>query len=297
MKNFKEVKKFNEKSIYEIINSFCLNLLHYLNKTNKNLTNVSDRNVILCFHSIDESNWRFSVKKSVFYNQLYFLKSKKKLVKLSELINSKNKNSNLATITFDDGYEDTYKNAFPIMHKLKIKGTIFVIGDNSTVNHKELGNTKKMMTIKQIQSLYKSGWEIGYHTKTHADLRDFDREGLIDEIKTSKERLEKKLGFKIRYFAYPKGIYADTIISIVKGAKYKAAFTVDAGSFENKNRYKLSRISLEGDTTLKEFEVLLTPFGLATERILFSLLKIKDSISYRFRKVVKNDKVQSQEAF
>ena len=51
-----------------------------------------------------------------------------------------------------------------------------------------------------------AGIEIGGHTRTHADLGSLtDPEEIFDEVITATREMEKIIGKKIRYFAFPYG--------------------------------------------------------------------------------------------
>jgi peptidoglycan/xylan/chitin deacetylase (PgdA/CDA1 family) len=97
------------------------------------LTKISNhRNLIICYHSIEsKEDWRFETSIINFKEQVKRLNKKFKIVPLSELINDSNvSNRPRASITFDDGYENVYLNALPILSKLGLTGTMFIIGDS-----------------------------------------------------------------------------------------------------------------------------------------------------------------------
>lgn len=65
-------------------------------------------------------------------------------------------------LTFDDGYTSVYTNAFPIMQKYGIKGTIYL-------NTAYVGQAGRL-TLAQLHILYNAGWTIANHTPLHTDL-------------------------------------------------------------------------------------------------------------------------------
>ena len=129
------------------------------------------------------------------------------------------------SISFDDGYENVFTNAFPILKNLGLTATVFIVGDKKNVNRKELDNELPLLNIEQIKILKQNGWEIGYHTKTHSNLSLMSNSELLEEIVTSKKNLEKKLGFSIKYFAYPRGIFNEQILDYVKKGQYEGALS------------------------------------------------------------------------
>ncbi len=70
------------------------------------------------------------VSKTMFEKQVAFLLNKHVIISLEKLVDSIKGKSRLPlnsiVITFDDGWRDNYQNAFPILKKLKIPGTIFL---------------------------------------------------------------------------------------------------------------------------------------------------------------------------
>jgi peptidoglycan/xylan/chitin deacetylase (PgdA/CDA1 family) len=139
------------------------------------------------------------------------------------------------------------------------------------------------LTIEQIKKIKNDeGWEIGFHTNTHTNLNKLNDAKLKKEIIEGKRNLEKKLGFKIRYFAYPMGEYSDKVINIVKKAGFEAAFTTDGGAFSLKNekdRFTIDRVCLEGRLSFNQFKALLSSVGLYLTNAFVRAIKIKSKLN------------------
>ncbi len=190
-------------------------------------TNFSNRFTVLCYHAFDNSNWRFSVSLKQLENQLKIIKSQGEFISVKDLSAKWNKSvKNQFLITIDDGYTNVLS-AVKVFEKYGVKPLLFVIADSKNVDRKELANNKELLTITEVKSLIKKGWTIGCHSLTHADFANLPEDKLVAEIINSKNVLEKKLGIKIEYFAYPKGAYTQSIVDAVKKAGYKMAFTMD----------------------------------------------------------------------
>lgn len=92
--------------------------------------------IVLMYHGVvkDEDismdgNWA-QVKESEFYKQMLHLKKNYNVVHLKDVIKGTFKNvpgKPKVVITFDDGYMNNYTVAYPILKKLKIPATIFVV--------------------------------------------------------------------------------------------------------------------------------------------------------------------------
>lgn len=265
----------DRKSVSRAIKFLGLNLISVF----YNFNNISKiRPAILCYHSIADDNWTYSVGPKEFERQIKHLKRNYNVVSLPEIIDKKNRKAgNLVAITFDDGYEDIYTNALPILKKYKVTGTVFIVGDNDEVNRDELENNKKLLSIEQIKELYQLGWEIGFHTHSHANLLKLNEKQLREEIIQSKKTLEKKLGFGLRYFAYPGGLYSKNVSGIVKEAGFESAFTVDSGWVSHKGgSYQLTRVQLDNEISMKQFSAMFTPLGLWFDGRLTRIFTSKD---------------------
>ena len=121
-------------------------------------------------------------------------------------------------LTFDDGFANLMEIA-PLIRKYDIKPAIFILSDPESANKTELNNDEKLLTVEEIIALHKNGWTIGCHSATHADFSILNQDEAKKQIIGSKLRIENKLGIKIDYFAYPKGILMKIpSISLKKGA-------------------------------------------------------------------------------
>lgn len=264
-----------KKSPFEIINAVTLNAVYLFYKITKLPKFSINKKIILCYHSIGNTGWRFSTKVEDFKKQLHFLRKHYKLVSLHTLLSDEKGGVHL---TFDDGYKDVMTNALPLIEKIKVKATMFVLADYKKADRTELDNSLEIIDYNQVQFLRTKGWEIGCHTKTHANLANITDSQLQEEIIGSKKLLEKKLGFPVKYFAYPKGIYSNRIVDFVEKAGYKAAFTVDGFDIKvpAKTTMLYSRIGMEGELTNHQFEAMLSPLGLQILRFYSTLLKCKE---------------------
>ncbi len=139
-------------------------------------------------------------------------------------------------LTFDDGYEDFYINAFPLLKKYNLKGTFYVI-----INALDKPG---YITKAQLQEMAASGFvEIGSHTFNHPDLRLKQEADAVFEIKGSKGELEKMIGQPVLTFAYPYGYYNYQILEIMKHAGYLGALSVIPGTnHKPENRWLITRL-------------------------------------------------------
>jgi peptidoglycan/xylan/chitin deacetylase (PgdA/CDA1 family) len=89
------------------------------------------------------------------------------------------------TITFDDGWAETYTMIFPILKGLGIVA-------NSAVNPEPIdGHWSAYMTLAQVKELKAAGWSIESHSVSHPDLTKLNATQLDAELKNSKDWIAK----------------------------------------------------------------------------------------------------------
>ncbi len=135
----------------------------------------------------------------------------------------------LIICTFDDGYENVYKNALPCMQKYGFTATVFVcpdlIGKNNKWNHRDDVN-RRHLTHEMILELVKAGWEIGSHGLSHMNMLRLSEHELDYSLLESKRRLQAY--GSIDSFCYPYGIF-NLYVKDKVTRYYKNAFSVTVG--------------------------------------------------------------------
>jgi len=210
---------------------------------------------ILMYHSVASERKGaklrgLSVSPFLFKVQLYTLKllgyKGLSLTKLIPYLTGKRK-GRVFGITFDDGYQNNFTKALPILVKLNFTATCYIVADNiNGTNYWDIDkgvSKKKMMSDKEISNWIGAGMEIGSHSSNHVKLSKCKSEILKKEIFDSKETLEKKFKVSVNHFCFPYGDFSEMTIRTVKEAGYKSAVTVKRGkALVNADFYTLPRV-------------------------------------------------------
>ena len=193
--------------------------------------------------------------------QIRFLKKRYSLLSTADLEDWFQGNGKIGgkkgiLITFDDGYEDNYINALPILKKYSCPAIFFVttglIDNNKQFEHdRQLQPllTFKKMTWTQLQDAIANNIEIGIHSDTHANLAKIPIEHSIKEIETSIETYKRFLGKKPRLMAFPFGGKDDITPQLIEYIKNDKQIHALFSAYGNKNvspinRWNIKRINI-----------------------------------------------------
>jgi peptidoglycan/xylan/chitin deacetylase (PgdA/CDA1 family) len=130
-------------------------------------------------------------------------------------------------ITFDDGYRDVLSKAAPILRRLHMHATAYVITGRVS------GPDPSFLTWPELRRLRRGGFDVGSHTVTHRDLRAMTPSELQAELVGSRRALERRLHTRVQWFAYPFGRYDARVVAAARSAGYVLAVTTNGGDVQN----------------------------------------------------------------
>lgn len=152
-------------------------------------------------------------------------------------------------LSFDDGFQNNFTNALPLLRKHKIPAIFFVpssliAADYDTtadfcLNRTNYRSVIKMMSWEDIRKIKECGYEIGSHTRTHARLSrlEMDVNALEGEILGSKREIEAQLQAECHYISWPYGTptdIGDSALEFIRNSGYRACFGAFRGSIRPK---------------------------------------------------------------
>jgi biofilm PGA synthesis lipoprotein PgaB len=188
-------------------------------------------------------------------------------IKIDDIINSRKHNKPLPSkavlITFDDGYQSVYANAFPIIKKYQIPTVIALVGSWLQATDKvdfdgHLIDRSKFLSQNEIQEMVASGLvEVGSHSyflhrgilgnsqgnmepaaitrqwlldkKIYEDDKSYQQR-IYDDLKTNNDFLKKYTGQKPRVMVWPYGEYNMDVRKIAESLGMPIGLTLDDGS-------------------------------------------------------------------
>jgi peptidoglycan/xylan/chitin deacetylase (PgdA/CDA1 family) len=174
------------------------------------------------FHSdSDKVGTNLSVSPAVFAQQLAAIKAAGYTSTTFNEVMSGNAPKKPIIITFDDGYNDAYSTALPILQSQEMRGVFYIVSG--------FLNTTHYITTDQMKALDVAGMEIGSHTVDHKNLAGMDRSAQEKELRDSKTSLESLIGKAVTAFCYPSGKYNTDTTELAKSVGYTTATTTKSG--------------------------------------------------------------------
>lgn len=226
--------------------SVIVSTTKYSTSKNKKIPQVQNYKVpILMYHYIrelpanDQLGDNLSVSPEVFSEQIMRLSQNGYVtIKMADLSDPKKKaiskiyyeKKKPIILTFDDGYDDAYTHALPILRKYHFFGTFYIIRD--------FVGKARYLTKSQIVKMAALGMEIGSHTLNHPNLANLGQAMQYEQIYLSKENAST--------FCYPSGRYNEITLNLVKTAGYSTAVTTIEGvANQNSDFWQLPRLRVQ----------------------------------------------------
>lgn len=181
---------------------------------------------ILAYHRVhpQRSDKTPTISPGAFEKQMAILAQDWKPVPLSAVVDSLSGGAPLppqaVAITFDDGTEDNFTHAFPILQQYKIPATIFMITGR-------IGKSGYLYP-NHMELMARSSVTFGSHGIDHEYLPSLAVTGLEQTLRESRRTLQN-LGYPTDYMSFPGGGYTAHVVNAVRAAGYKGACTTNRG--------------------------------------------------------------------
>ena len=201
---------------------------------------------ILAYHRIhpDADPKTPTITPEAFEKQMAILAQRWRPVPLSAIVESLDGGKPLparaVAVTFDDGTEDNFIPACPILLRYRIPATIFLITG-------QIGQPG-YLSADQIRQMAESGISFGSHGVDHEYLPSLAQAELERVLVESKRAIEA-LGLPVEFVSYPGGGYTAAVMSAARRCGYRGACATNRG-FQRfpPDRWALRRITMHEKT-------------------------------------------------
>ena len=176
---------------------------------------LSDTAAVVAFHRVNDLTEGGTLTCSVelFERYCQFFADHFRVVPLRHLVEKLEQKAKLnreLAITFDDGYRDNLEFAVPVLRRFGLPATFFVVTqfigtDFAAWWDKGLTARHAWLSWDEVRALHREGFDVGAHTRSHADLGKVVGPQAWDEIRGSRRDVEEQLSATVDLFAYPYG--------------------------------------------------------------------------------------------
>jgi peptidoglycan/xylan/chitin deacetylase (PgdA/CDA1 family) len=175
---------------------------------------------VLIYHQVGSQLGRqMEVTTDDFVRQLDWLTKNREVVSFDQAVARWDDpgSDRLVSLTFDDGYIDTFTTAYPRLKERHIPFLIY-LATESIETGSPLGPTGRADPLNwdQIVDMLSSGLvTIGAHTHRHTDLRDIAADAVEEELASSDGLIDRRLGLRPDHFAYPWGYWSPGAAAVI----------------------------------------------------------------------------------
>lgn len=165
---------------------------------------------------------------------------------ISSLVSDQLYDKNQICIFFDDGYENCYQYAYPVLEEHGFVANIAVISDYIGRYNDwdiQIGAKYRHLNKNHIKFLISKGWELISHTCSHKKMTFLNDATIYDELLRSKNELEASFSVPVNHLVYPYSAATEKIAEMARECGYTGA----SGFFSNKkihNDYCIPRTAV-----------------------------------------------------
>jgi len=198
--------------------------------------------VLLYHHVAPRPSSRFTVSPGSFKAQINWLIERDfQLLTLRDFW-SEDAGGRRAFITFDDGYTDVYRYAFPVLRACNVAASVFLITDYiGKHNSWEHAGQPRYAHLEpaQITEMCANGWEIHSHTASHANFGKLSAQEIAADVRRA-TRTVRRWNQGPLFCAFPYGRSEPRLIGALQERGYAGAFVAEP-SWPTTDRYRLPR--------------------------------------------------------
>ena len=193
---------------------------------------------ILCYHAV-EPGWNapLAMEPQAFRQHCEWLTRRTTVVPLQQAVSRLDRFGRLPrglmAITFDDGFSGLHRHATPVLSRLGIPATVFLVAQTLTDAARPVDWVDNpppfpltTLSLDQVREMQSEGVNFESHSYSHADLTQLSFADCVIDLRESRELLESLLGRRVRLLAYPRGRHNHAVRAAASRAGYSHAFTL-----------------------------------------------------------------------
>jgi peptidoglycan/xylan/chitin deacetylase (PgdA/CDA1 family) len=197
--------------------------------------------LVLCYHAVSDT-WPdpVAVRPAQLERQLAFLQRRGFVgATFSEALAGPKADHTVA-VTFDDAYRSVIEQAFPILERFQMPGTVFAPSRYASApgpgfwqgkRHEQwLGGPFEAeltgLSWEELRRLSESGWEVASHSRSHPHLTELGDGELREELLGSRRECEQGTGKPCLSLSYPYGDLDHRVIQVASEAGYRFGATL-----------------------------------------------------------------------
>ena len=166
----------------------------------------------------------------------------------------KNIPSRSVVITFDDGYQDNFTYAVPILKQFGFTANIFLVTDRIGKTNAWDEENIPLLTEDQIKEMRDQGMVFGSHTASHMDMTKAEASRMREELERSRKKIEDLTWRRDIPFCYPYSRFNQDTKRRVREAGYLCGLAMDAGPWDQtQDLFEMSRVQVFPSTSLFGF--------------------------------------------
>lgn len=172
-----------------------------------------DNAIILLYHHVaDSTPASTTTSPNQFAEHMEYLAEHHTVMGLTDVVATLRDGGTLpdrtVVITFDDGYENIFTNAHPVLKRHGFPYTIFI-------NPDEIGSNRSQLSWEQVKTMQKDGVVFANHTLDHLHMLERQTgesesawlKRVWNNVTKAEAIIEEKTGRSLNYLAYPFGEY------------------------------------------------------------------------------------------
>lgn len=196
---------------------------------------------ILCYHAV-QAGWEspMAMDPGAFADHAEWLVRRTTVVPLQSAVGALAPDGRLprgtTALTFDDGFDGLHPNLTPVLARLGIPATVFLVAETLTEAGRSVdwvdtppSHPLATLTLDQVRDMQAAGVCFESHSFSHLDLTQLSFQQCVDDLTRSRELLESLLDRRVRLLAYPRGRHNAAVRAAAEQAGYSHAFTLPEG--------------------------------------------------------------------